>query len=121
TLRHAFDGAEFDQWLEADDERATFFRAIIGKSRAWNAERGRHGVVAADALAMAVAVDPAVVARSQTCRVDIELDGSLTRGATVVDWEDRLGRPANARIVLELDHARFQAMVKRALGVGETG
>jgi len=40
----------------------------------------------------------------------------LTRGATVVDWEDRLGRPANARIVLDVDQGRFQALVAQALG-----
>jgi purine nucleosidase len=44
------------------------------------------------------------------------LDGRLTRGATVVDWMGRLGQPANARIVMDVDQARFAAMVRRALG-----
>jgi purine nucleosidase len=35
----------------------------------------------------------------------------------VVDWSARLGRPAQANIVLEVDQARFAAMVRRALGV----
>ena len=38
--------------------------------------------------------------------------------AAVVDWEDRLGKPANARIVLDVDHARFEALVAAALGAG---
>ena len=42
--------------------------------------------------------------------------GTLTRGATVVDWEDRQKRPPNARIVLDVDWGRFEAMVARALG-----
>lgn len=116
TLRHAFEGDAFDQWLDAGDARADFFRAIVGKSRTWNAQRGRHGLVAADAVAMAVALDPECITQSVEHHVDIELDGKLTRGATVVDWENRLGRPANARIVLEVDQARFIAMVRRALG-----
>jgi purine nucleosidase len=33
-----------------------------------------------------------------------------------VDWAGRLGRPANANVVLEVDQARFAAMVRRALG-----
>jgi purine nucleosidase len=49
--------------------------------------------------------------------VAVELDGRLTRGATVVDWANRLGQPAQANIVLEIDQARFARMVQRALGV----
>lgn len=117
TLRHAFDNAEFDRWLAAGDRRAGFFGKIVATARAYNAEHDRNGLVAADALAMAVALDPSVVTRRETRAVAVELDGRLTRGATVVDWAARLGRPAQANIVLEVDHGRFAAMVRRALGV----
>lgn len=117
TLRHTFDDDEFDRWLAAGDTRADFFKSIVGKSRAWNAERGRHGLIAADALAMAVALDPDGITRAESHYVNVELEGRQTRGMTVVDWEDRLQRPANARIVLEVDQSRFAAHVKRALGV----
>lgn len=116
TVRHAMADERFDAWLEAGDARAKFFRAIVGKSRAWNAQRGRHGLVVADALAMAVALDPDCITACEQRHVGIELQGGLTRGATVVDWEGRLGKPANARIVLAVDQARFEAMVQRALG-----
>ncbi|HEX7342462.1 MAG TPA: nucleoside hydrolase [Rhodanobacteraceae bacterium] len=116
TLRHAFDDAEFDAWLVAGDERATFFKAIVSESRAWNARHHRRGLIAADALAMAVALDPAIVTRAEPRHVNVELTGGLSRGATVVDWENRLGRPVNARIILELDQERFAGMVRRALG-----
>jgi purine nucleosidase len=65
---------------------------------------------------MAVAIDPAVIKRSERRHVGVELDGRLTRGATVVDWATRLKLPARANVVLELDQARFAAMVRRALG-----
>lgn len=116
TLRHAFEGEVFAAWLAAGDKRARFFERIFGKARQYNAMRGRSGVVAADALAMAVALDASVITRAQTHRVDIELDGRLTRGATVVDWEQRRGRPANARIVFGVDQDAFGAMVAKALG-----
>ncbi|MET0330271.1 MAG: nucleoside hydrolase [Dyella sp.] len=116
TLRHAFDDAEFDRWLAAGDQRATFFGQVFGTARAFNATRERHGVIAADALAMAVAIDPGMIVRSERRYVAIELDGRLTRGATVVDWSGRLGQPANARIVLEVDQERFAALVRGALG-----
>jgi purine nucleosidase len=116
TLRHAFDEAEFDTWLDAGDARAAFFRQIYGTARAFNLKEARRGVIAADALAMAVAIDPGIVTRSERRHVAIELDGRLTRGATVVDWSTRLHKPANANIVLEVDQPRFKAMVRRALG-----
>lgn len=118
SLRHAFDEAQFDQWLRAGDRRADFYGRITSTARSCNRQHALRGVVVADALAMAVAIDPSIVTRSQTCAVMIELDGHLTRGATVVDWAGRLGRPAQAKIVLEIDQARFDAMVQRALGVG---
>jgi purine nucleosidase len=37
----------------------------------------------------------------------------------VVDWAGRRGAAANANIVLEVDQARFGAMVRRALGAAE--
>ncbi|GAB2535709.1 nucleoside hydrolase [Rhodanobacter koreensis] len=117
TMRHAFDDAEFDAWLAAGDRRADFFGQIVTTARRYNAKYDRSGVIAADALAMAVAIDPSIVTRSETRAVAVELDGRLTRGATVVDWAARLGRPAQANIVLEVDQARFAAMVRRALGV----
>ena len=117
TLRHAFDEDDFDAWLAAGDKRAQLYGQICQVARRTNRERGRRGIIAADALAMAVAIDPAVVVRSERRAVAVELDGRLTRGATVVDWSGRLGRPANANVVLELDQARFAAMVRRALGM----
>jgi purine nucleosidase len=116
VLRHAFAEEEFDGWLAAGDRRATFFEQVFRTARAFNLKRGRRGVIAADALAMAVALDPDMVTRSELRHVAVEMDGRLTRGATVVDWTGRLGRPANARIVMEVDQARFGAMVRRALG-----
>jgi purine nucleosidase len=116
TLRHAFDEDEFDAWLAAGDQRAQFYAQVCQVARRTNRERGRRGIIAADALAMAVAIDPAVIVRSERRSVAVELDGRLTRGATVVDWTGRLGRPANANVVLELDQGRFGAMVRRALG-----
>lgn len=116
TLRHAFDEDEFDQWLTAGDHRAEFFGRVFQVARETNRERGRRGIVAADALAMAVAIDPSVVVRSERRHVGVELDGRLTRGATVVDWGHRLGLPVQANVVLELDQAKFAAMVRRALG-----
>lgn len=116
VLRHAFNDDEFNAWIAAGDQRATFFEKVFGTARAFNAKRGRRGVIAADALAMAVAIDPSMVTRVEERHVAVEMDGRLTRGATVVDWTARLGHPANARIVMAVDQDRFGAMVRVALG-----
>lgn len=115
-LRHTFDFEWFEATLAKGDARARFHEAISRKTRAFNRVRGRPGVVAADALAMAVALDPAIVTKAQTRHVGIETDGTLTRGATVVDWEGRLGTAPNARIVMAVDQARFEALVAASLG-----
>jgi purine nucleosidase len=117
-LRHTLDFAHVEAMLADGDERAKFYAEISRKTRGFNRERGRPGVVAADALAMAVAIDPDLILRAERHHVAIETAGTLTRGATVVDWEDRQKRPANARIVLDIDRGRFEALVARALGVG---
>jgi purine nucleosidase len=117
-LRHALDFRRFESMLAEGDERARFYAAISRKTRAFNRARGRPGVVAADALAMAVALDPSIVTASETRRVAVETAGERTRGATVVDWEDRLGEPPNARIVLSVDVMRFERMAAAALGAG---
>ncbi|HET6431209.1 nucleoside hydrolase [Dyella sp.] len=116
TLRYAFDDTQFDRWLAAGDHRADFFGKVFGTARTFNEAHARRGVIAADALAMAVAIDPAIVTRAERRHVAVELDGSLTRGATVVDWAGRSRREPNANIVLEIDAERFAAMVRHALG-----
>jgi purine nucleosidase len=119
SLRHAFDEAAFDGWLAAGDRRAQFYGKISRVARETNLRRGRRGIVAADAVAMAVAIDPSLVVRSERRHVAVELDGRLTRGATVVDWYERLGHPTNANVILELDQERFGVMVRAALGTGD--
>ena len=118
VTRHgiAFDVVE--RWLAADNPRAQFFAAISRKTRAWTRTRGRPKLLVADALAIAVALQPDLVTRAEDHHIAIELDGRLTRGAMVVDWENRSGHAANARIVLAVDQARFEALVASALDGG---
>lgn len=116
-VRHAMEFAWFDRIVAAGDARGQFYAAISRKARRFNEGHGRrHGMVVADALAMAVALEPSIVRKAERRHVGIESTGAATRGATVVDWEGRLRRPANARIVLEVDQERFQALVADALG-----
>jgi purine nucleosidase len=116
TLRHGLAYADVERWLEADSPRARFYAAISRRTRRWAHEHGRPRLLSADALAMAVALEPSLVVHAENRHVAVELGGALTRGATVVDWEERMGRPANARIVLEVDQDRFERCIRQALG-----
>jgi pyrimidine-specific ribonucleoside hydrolase len=67
-----------------------------------------------DACAVALLIDPSLV-RSVDVFVAIETEGRWTRGATVVDLHGRHDRPANARVAMELDVARFWDLVVEAI------
>ncbi|MBL8298038.1 MAG: nucleoside hydrolase [Rhodanobacteraceae bacterium] len=116
TMRHGIALERFEGWLAAGDARARLYDAISHKIRGFMRERKRPGIVLADALAMAVVLDPDCVRRAEHRHVAVELGGQLTRGATVVDWDGRSGKAANARIVLDVDQSRFEAMIAAALG-----
>jgi purine nucleosidase len=92
---------------------------------------GEDGIGLPDPVAMAVALDPSVVRRKSRHAVDVECEGVLTRGMTVVDQldvlrrgiGDRSGWPAGAgerephvTVCWELDVPRFKAMLMEALG-----
>ena len=51
----------------------------------------------------------------RTCFVAVELDGTWTRGTTVVDLFDRLGQEANTEVALRLDADRYWELVLAAL------
>ena len=116
TLRHGLDYTDLERWLAADTARARFYDAISRRTRIWAREHERERLLSADALAMAVVLDPGIVTEALDRHVGVELAGNLTRGATVVDWECRMGHTANARIVLAVDQQRFENLIRSALG-----
>jgi purine nucleosidase/pyrimidine-specific ribonucleoside hydrolase len=67
-----------------------------------------------DPVAVAVLAAPGVVETTRT-RVDIELTGTFTRGATVVDLYSRIDRPPNAEVAVGLDVPRFWDLVVTAV------
>ena len=69
-----------------------------------------------DPLALAIAIDPSL-ARLQTTRVEVETDGTWTRGETVTDlrgirrspWPTGWMQEDNARVALDVDAPAFMA------------
>jgi purine nucleosidase len=67
---------------------------------------GFYGAHIHDALAVAAALDPALV-RYEALPVDVELGGALTTGETVTDWRRRWGKPPNLEIAVDADIPAF--------------
>ena len=67
-----------------------------------------------DPVAIALIIDRSVV-KTRSSNVEIELNGTFTRGATVVDIYNRNGGTANVEVALELDFDKFWAMMLEAV------
>jgi purine nucleosidase/pyrimidine-specific ribonucleoside hydrolase len=67
-----------------------------------------------DPITVAMVVDPAVATTVET-RIDVELQGTETRGATSVDLLDIHKRPKNATVALDLDVDRFWSLIESAV------
>ncbi len=115
TIAHGLPHASVEQWLAAPSPRAAFYDQISRQTRLWSADRRGDHWHSADALAMAFALHPDGATRLEARPLAVELAGTLTRGATVTDWNRQTGRPDNARLLLGYDQARFQALVQAAL------
>ncbi|MEA2621399.1 MAG: purine nucleosidase [Chloroflexota bacterium] len=67
---------------------------------------GFYGAHIHDALAVAAALDPALV-RYEALPVEVELGGTLTYGETVTDWRRRWGKPPNLEVGVDADIPGF--------------
>ncbi|HUQ79389.1 MAG TPA: nucleoside hydrolase [Patescibacteria group bacterium] len=76
---------------------------------------GFYGAFIHDPLAVAAALDPALV-RTQPVTVDIELDGTLTTGETVTDWRGVWKRPPNVDVAIEADATEFLRRLVERVG-----
>jgi purine nucleosidase len=104
------------QWLRSGGDVAAFYERISRKTREWSADRRGDHWHSADGVAMAYALQPDGALETAERALDVALDGPHSRGATIVDWQRQTGRPDRARILLRYDQARFEALVRGAVG-----
>ena len=115
VLAHGFLHDDAERWLAADSPRARFYSGISAHTRAWSkAGRGERWH-AADALAMALALQPAGALELRERPLVVETAGQYARGATIVDWNRQTGAADNVAILMRYDQARFDAMIEAAL------
>ena len=116
TLAHIFTRDVLDRLFDLGTPRAKFFHDTNQKILGFIKERlGQDILFAPDGLAMAVAIEPGIVRKSEKKHVSIELHGLQTRGQTVVDWYGRTQKPPNTDIILELDQNRFIELMENGL------
>ena len=117
TLAHGLLHTDVLQWLDADTDKARFYELISRKTRLWSEDRRGERWYAADALAMAWALEPESATDVRDRPLVVEMAGVHTRGATIIDWNRQTGRSDNARLLIGYDQQRFEARVRSALGL----
>lgn len=115
TVAHGFHHHKVEQWLRADSPRARFYEAISRQARDGAADRRGELWHSADALAMAYALEPGGALELAARPVAVELEGRLTRGATIVDWNRQTGAADNATLLMRYSQERFEGLVRAAL------
>jgi len=118
TVAHGLPLPQAEKWLAADSSQARFYELISRKTRALSEDSKGDRWFTADALAMAWALNPEGARRVESRPVNIELNGTFSRGATIVDWNRQTGQPDNCDLLMEYDQERFEALVREALGAG---
>jgi purine nucleosidase len=87
---------------------------------------GDPGLIINDAVTMAIALDPSIVDRHGRYRVDVETQGELTRGMTVVDLRSVVGtqaeftdawavREPNAEVIFTVHPQRWKEILFASL------
>jgi len=117
TIAHGLLHRDVEQWLAADTAKARFYELISRQTRLWSEDSRGEYWYAADALAMAWVLQPEGATRTEQRPLAVELGGTRSRGATVVDWNRQTGAADNTTLLIGYDQACFEAQVRAALGL----
>lgn len=117
TIAHGLLHRDVEQWLAADTAKARFYELISRQTRLWSEDSRGEYWYAADALAMAWVLQPEGATRVEQRPLAVELAGTRSRGATVVDWNRQTGAADNTTLLIGYDQACFEAQVRAALGL----
>nr|WP_313412809.1 nucleoside hydrolase [Stenotrophomonas geniculata] len=116
TVAHGLPLQDAEKWLQADSDRARFYELISRKTRGLSEDSKGGRWYTADAVAMAWALNPEGQLRVESRPLNVELNGTFSRGATIVDWNRQTGQPDNCDLLMAYDQQRFEALVRQALG-----
>ena len=104
TLAHGFPWDQFNALCEIDTAKGRFFAGISQDT----AERlqtiyKRPAYLLPDPLAMAITLRPDLIRQSGKFYTTVELNGTHTRGQTVIDYNHTSGHTPNVNVIQALD------------------
>ncbi len=115
-MAYLLSAEQVNELMNLGTPKAEFFRRITQRTLQRIFERlGRPGLFMPDPLAMAAALEPSLVTKSEKRAVTVELNGAHTRGQTSVDWFGFAGRAPTVDVILEINFERFMQMMKAAV------
>lgn len=116
TLQYGLASEEVKEMMNVNTPRGEFWRKISAGGLEFVIKRiGRPGLFLPDELAMAAALEPDIVTRSEFKWMGVETGGGLTRGTTLVDWNGITGREPNVNIILEINRPRFLELLRASV------
>ena len=107
-LEHPMEWTFFDQYLGAGTQKANFMKKISSQIREYE---GTGPFITCDPFALCAAIQPKIVLQEKVVHATVELQGSLTRGQMVVDWQGILKKDCNVRLLEKLDLKLFMEMM----------
>lgn len=115
TMAHPMTWPQFEALTGLDTDAARFMKATSSVTVELIKSYQYDGYLLPDPLAMAIALDPALITAAEHLYVTMELQGALTRGQTVVDYMGTSQREPNVNIVTGVDIDGVYDMFHRAL------
>jgi purine nucleosidase len=102
TVAHGLPLEEAEKWLQADRSRP-LLRADFAQDPGLSEDSKGGRWYTADAVAMAWALNPEGQLRVESRPLNVELNGTFSRGATIVDWNRQTGQPDNCDLLTAYD------------------
>ncbi len=118
TLQHPLDWERFAALINLPGERARFFAATNSKMLSY-LKSGRASSVnflLPDPLAMAITLNPDLILASENRRVTVELNGTHTRGQTIVDYTNSGRAGQNVQVITQIDMDGVYELFRQMLG-----
>ncbi|XP_033106606.1 inosine-uridine preferring nucleoside hydrolase-like [Anneissia japonica] len=104
----------FNGLVTRDNKKAKFIKDISASSLEMDEfETGLH--TPCDLYAIAYLVNKSCVTRRDHVHVQVELQGSLTRGKMVTDWNNKVSQNHSINVIMEMDMDKLKIMFAEAM------
>lgn len=121
TLGHPLPWEHYETLIGLPTRQAQFFKNTSASTIAFLRTKVPDPTyLLPDPLAMAIALEPELISESERHHVAVELQGTLTRGQTVIDYSRQTGKLSNVEVVTQIDLDGVYRLYRQMLS-GEHG